>query len=186
MFPFLIRLPTPLRAQPPLSFQARKLVSTEGTLVVAPVSLVGQWEAELRDKCGDKVKIVRWYGQRRERDPEVLAAMGEDEGQALVVLTTFETLGAMHSRAPERLPALEAALRKKEEAAAKGAEAKAAQERLHAKAFAQAMKKLERDFNCGGEVEEEEDEARVTKKQKKTHRCWALHSTFSMYDCTHR
>lgn len=108
---------THTRTQPSTHrYQDRKLIPSEGTLVVAPVSLVGQWESELRDKCGGRLKVHRWYGQGRQRSAEKLASLGEEDGLGLVVLTTYETLAQMHCRAPERFDSWREEVGRKEEA----------------------------------------------------------------------
>jgi len=62
-------------------------VRTPGTLVVCPVSLVGQWSSEARDKLADKaVKIYEYHGSNRKRRAEELC-------QYDIVITTYETLG---------------------------------------------------------------------------------------------
>ncbi len=46
---------------------------TRGTLVICPVSLVGQWSTEAKEKLADKsVKIYEYYGANRKRSAEVL------------------------------------------------------------------------------------------------------------------
>lgn len=125
--------------------QARGLVASEGTLVVAPVSLVGQWESELRDKCGGKLKVVRWYGQRRERDAKKLAALGAEEGKGLVVLTTFETLGQMHLRAPERVEAWRADLEKERKRKEEREKAKEEKRRLQEEREQKERERKERE-----------------------------------------
>jgi hypothetical protein len=47
---------------------AKQLVPSRATLVLAPVSLVAQWEAELRAKC-PSLRVARWHDSNRERDP---------------------------------------------------------------------------------------------------------------------
>ena len=41
------------------------------TLVVCPVSLVGQWEAEARSKAGRSLRVYAYHGQGRLRDPKL-------------------------------------------------------------------------------------------------------------------
>ena len=87
---------------------ARGLVQSNATLVIAPVSLIGQWECELRDKCAG-LKVARWHDSNRERDPTKLAAYD-------VVLCTYETAGWAYNYEPGRLKA------RQDAAAAKAAE----------------------------------------------------------------
>ena len=75
---------------------AAKLVKTNATLIVAPVSLVAQWESEIKLKCGTlpsgkPLRVARWYGETRIRDPVRLAAEFD------VVLTTYETMAFSHN-----------------------------------------------------------------------------------------
>jgi len=64
-------------------------VRSRGTLVICPVSLVGQWCSEARSKLkgGDALKIHEYHGQKRVRNPAVLANFD-------LVVTTYETLSA--------------------------------------------------------------------------------------------
>ena len=60
---------------------------TRGTLVICPVSLVGQWSMEAKEKLADKsVKIYEYYGTNRKRSAEALREYD-------IVITTYETLG---------------------------------------------------------------------------------------------
>ena len=55
--------------------------------VICPVSLVGQWSTEAREKLADKsVKVYEYYGSNRKRSA---AALQEYD----IVITTYETLG---------------------------------------------------------------------------------------------
>ena len=63
----------------------RALVVSKGTLVLAPVSLIGQWERELKEKA-PSLTVSRWHDTDRERDPSKLAEFD-------VVLCTYETAG---------------------------------------------------------------------------------------------
>jgi hypothetical protein len=67
------------------SCAARALVASKGTLVLAPVSLIGQWERELKEKA-PSLTVARWHDTDRERDPNKLAEFD-------VVLCTYETAG---------------------------------------------------------------------------------------------
>ena len=78
---------------------ARGLVQSSATLVIAPVSLIGQWETELKEKCAAAgLRVARWHDSNRERDPGKLAAFD-------VVLCTYETAGWAYSYEPARLKA---------------------------------------------------------------------------------
>ena len=58
-----------------------------GTLVVCPVSLVGQWIDEARSKLEDPGLIYPYHGQNRKRDPKILAANS-------IVVTTYDILAS--------------------------------------------------------------------------------------------
>ena len=89
---------------------ARGLVQSKATLVIAPVSLIGQWETELKEKCAAAgLRVARWHDSYRERDPVKLAAFD-------VVLCTYETAGWAYSYEPARFKA------RQDAAAAKAAE----------------------------------------------------------------
>lgn len=62
-------------------------VTSRGTLIVCPVSLLRQWEVELDRRTTmrpgvDPLKVLRWYGPGRSRDPKRLAEYD-------IVLTTY-------------------------------------------------------------------------------------------------
>ncbi|MBT97106.1 MAG: hypothetical protein CL902_00565, partial [Dehalococcoidia bacterium] len=62
--------------------------STTGpTLVVVPVTLVGQWEAEARRALPAGSRIIVYHGPRRPRNADTLSA-------ATVVITTYEVLAS--------------------------------------------------------------------------------------------
>ena len=64
------------------------LVRSRATLVVCPVSLVGQWCSEARSKLsGGNLKVLEYHGTKRLRDPVALASFD-------LVVTTYETLAA--------------------------------------------------------------------------------------------
>ncbi|KAL3157879.1 hypothetical protein ABBQ32_012289 [Trebouxia sp. C0010 RCD-2024] len=67
------------------------LLVSRATLVVCPVTLMGQWYEELADKTGGTLKVVMHHGTKRSRDPKDLT--GYD-----VVLVTYQTLGLEFSR----------------------------------------------------------------------------------------
>ncbi len=58
-----------------------------GTLVICPVSLVGQWIDEARSKLEDPGLIYPYHGQNRMRDPRKLAANS-------IVVTTYDILAS--------------------------------------------------------------------------------------------
>ena len=60
-------------------------VRSLATLIIAPVSLVPQWESELRQHSLRPLRIYCFYGSNRETDPRVIA-------QYDVVLTTYGVL----------------------------------------------------------------------------------------------
>ena len=75
-------------------------VRTRATLIICPVSLVGQWEAEIIEKLKDKkkVSIYKYYGRNRKLSGSALS--GYD-----FVLSTYETLGKdMSTYAPSACP----------------------------------------------------------------------------------
>uniref|UniRef100_A0AC35FKG8 Transcription termination factor 2 n=1 Tax=Panagrolaimus sp. PS1159 TaxID=55785 RepID=A0AC35FKG8_9BILA len=58
------------------------------TLVVAPASVIYQWEKEIKDRVkSGKLKVYVFHGPRRERDPQVLARND-------VVITTYNTISS--------------------------------------------------------------------------------------------
>eukprot|EP01041_Mallomonas_annulata_P008704 gene8704-17985_t len=67
---------------------AAGLIRSRATLVVCPVSLVGQWCSEVREKLTQpNFNVVGYHGQNRERDLTVLANCD-------IVVTTYETLAS--------------------------------------------------------------------------------------------
>lgn len=64
---------------------------TKGTLVVAPLALIRQWEAELKDKItkDHQLKVCVHHGPQRTKDPKVLAKYD-------VVITTYQILVSEH------------------------------------------------------------------------------------------
>jgi SNF2 family DNA or RNA helicase len=79
------------------------LVLSRATLVICPVSLVGQWVSEARSKLGDgsTVKIHEYHGQKRIRDPVKLATFD-------LVVSTYETLSSdlrMWTKQAKQVPA---------------------------------------------------------------------------------
>ena len=58
------------------------------TLLVAPTSVVGNWEREIA-RFAPSLPIVRHYGAARAKDVEALAGAAEDAGPHAIVLTTY-------------------------------------------------------------------------------------------------
>lgn len=59
-----------------------------GTLIVVPLSLIGQWYAEVQRHLARGVAtVLQYYGPARPRDPKVLAAY-------TIVLTSYQTLAS--------------------------------------------------------------------------------------------
>lgn len=71
----------------PISVEELKgLTKSRGTLVICPVSLVGQWVTEAKSKLNVKgFTIHEYYGAKRQRDVKMLA-------QYDLVVSTYETL----------------------------------------------------------------------------------------------
>ena len=57
---------------------------SRATLVIAPPSLIGQWEIEIQERCKDSPVIVKYYG-KRSHDPG-------DYVNVDFVLTTYRIL----------------------------------------------------------------------------------------------
>ncbi|GAB4813732.1 hypothetical protein N2152v2_000778 [Parachlorella kessleri] len=66
---------------------ANGLIKSRATLVVCPVTLVGQWEAEVKSKAGESLRTYVYYGQTRLKDPVKLS-------QYDLVITSYNTLAA--------------------------------------------------------------------------------------------
>ena len=62
-------------------------VFSRGTLVVCPVSLVGQWVEEAKNKLTDPGMVYPYHGGSRKRDPSILS-------QKDVVVTTYAVLAS--------------------------------------------------------------------------------------------
>lgn len=58
---------------------------SSGTLIVCPVSLLKQWEQELKTRVSMPLKILLWYGQSRPQSVDVITSFD-------VVLTTYGIL----------------------------------------------------------------------------------------------
>ncbi|KAG0572879.1 hypothetical protein KC19_VG131700 [Ceratodon purpureus] len=68
--------------------------SSKGTLVVCPVSIVGQWANEVKSKLAANLNIYMYHGSKRIRDPKRLAKFD-------IVITTYATLGSDFSKATQ-------------------------------------------------------------------------------------
>ncbi|CAM6129371.1 unnamed protein product [Calypogeia fissa] len=68
--------------------------SSKGTLVVCPVSIVGQWANEVKSKLAANLSIYMYHGSKRIRDPKKLAKYD-------IVITTYATLGSDFSKATQ-------------------------------------------------------------------------------------
>mmetsp|Transcript_23273 Transcript_23273/g.55031 ORF Transcript_23273/g.55031 Transcript_23273/m.55031 type:complete len:1470 (-) Transcript_23273:218-4627(-) len=62
-------------------------VICKGTLVICPVSLVGQWIDEARSKLKEPGLIYPYHGQNRKRNPKILAANS-------IVVTTYDVVAS--------------------------------------------------------------------------------------------
>lgn len=62
-------------------------VISRGTLVICPVSLVGQWIEEARSKLKEPGLIYPYHGQNRKRDPNTLASNS-------IVVTTYDIVAS--------------------------------------------------------------------------------------------
>jgi len=71
---------------PKIDLEGAKLRS-RGTLVICPVSLVGQWAAEAQSKIEADIKIYQYHGSGRKREAKFLADQD-------VVVTTYATLSS--------------------------------------------------------------------------------------------
>ena len=58
-----------------------------GTLVICPVSLVGQWIAEAKSKLKKPGLVYPYHGSNRKRDPKILASNS-------IVVTTYSTIAS--------------------------------------------------------------------------------------------
>eukprot|EP01018_Ginkgo_biloba_P003463 Gb_33548 [translate_table: standard] len=67
---------------------------SKGTLVVCPVSIVGQWANEVKGKLAANLSIYMYHGSKRIRDPKRLAKYD-------IVITTYATLGSDFSKATQ-------------------------------------------------------------------------------------
>lgn len=79
--------PNPLVLQRTLRRDKEKLLQG-GTLIVVPLSLIGQWHSEVeRHLARGVATVLQYYGPARPRDPKVLAAH-------TIVLTSYQTLAS--------------------------------------------------------------------------------------------
>jgi len=76
-----------LYAQTSTDESKRGSIVSQGTLVICPVSLVGQWIDEAKSKLKNPGLIYPYHGQTRVRDPDVLA-------QNAIVVTTYDVLAS--------------------------------------------------------------------------------------------
>ncbi|KAH7307437.1 hypothetical protein KP509_22G058600 [Ceratopteris richardii] len=67
---------------------------SRGTLVVCPVSIVGQWANEVKSKLAANLSIYMYHGSKRIRDPKKLSKFD-------IVITTYATLGSDFSKATQ-------------------------------------------------------------------------------------
>eukprot|EP00980_Cylindrotheca_fusiformis_P010788 scaffold2442_cov146-Cylindrotheca_fusiformis.AAC.3 len=63
----------------------RGSILSRGTLVICPVSLVGQWIEEAKSKLDDPGLLYSYYGPKRNRDARILA-------RNAIVVTTYQVL----------------------------------------------------------------------------------------------
>lgn len=73
----------------PANTPALKLanIRSRATLIICPVSLVGQWAAEVSEKvAGNKLTVHKYYDRNRKRSAKDLSIFD-------IVITTYETLG---------------------------------------------------------------------------------------------
>ncbi|XP_074643058.1 transcription termination factor 2-like [Tubulanus polymorphus] len=65
----------------------KSLVASRATLVVAPASLIHQWNKEIENRCDEgKLKVLVYHGPKRDKDPRMIAKHD-------VVLTTYSIIG---------------------------------------------------------------------------------------------
>jgi SNF2-related domain len=60
------------------------------TLIVTPVSLLKQWETELKRRTNTNLTVCTWYGSGRPKDPRKIAMYD-------VCLTTYSTMASKHT-----------------------------------------------------------------------------------------
>ena len=65
----------------------RGSIISRGTLVVCPVSLVGQWIEEAKNKLTNPGLVYPYHGQNRKRDASILAKKN-------IVVTTYQVLSS--------------------------------------------------------------------------------------------
>ena len=62
-------------------------IISRGTLVICPVSLVGQWIEEAKNKLANPGLVYPYHGQNRKRDASILAKKN-------IVVTTYQVLSS--------------------------------------------------------------------------------------------
>lgn len=93
---------TKTRKQPTLNFKSNSRSDSRArrpsaTLIVAPLSLLSQWKAELdRSSQRGSMKTVIFHGTAR-ADLEALTDT-EDEKEHIVIVTSYGTLASEHAR----------------------------------------------------------------------------------------
>lgn len=65
----------------------RGSILSRGTLVICPVSLVGQWIREAKSKLNDPQLVYPYHGQNRMRDAAVLS-------RSSIVVTTYAVIAS--------------------------------------------------------------------------------------------
>ncbi|KAL9099902.1 MAG: hypothetical protein Q9163_004658 [Psora crenata] len=91
--------PRPSQTNATLTTDEKTLSSNigKGTLVVAPLALIKQWEAEIKDKVSDgqKMKVYVHHGPQRTK-------RSQDLSKYDVVITTYQILVSEHSSSSQR------------------------------------------------------------------------------------
>ncbi|KAF8204424.1 DNA repair protein RAD5 [Mycena galopus ATCC 62051] len=82
-----------------VSSRKKKQTAPSATLIVAPTSLLSQWESELK-RCSKPgtLKVILWHGQNR---LDLEDALEDDDGQAAVikvVITSYGVLASEHAK----------------------------------------------------------------------------------------
>ena len=71
----------------PMPAELAPRIASRTTLVVVPVSLVGQWIQEAKRHITGATKLYAYHGGSRKRDPAFLSSQD-------IVVTTYEILGS--------------------------------------------------------------------------------------------
>ena len=79
----------------------RGSILSRGTLVVCPVSLVGQWVEEAKSKLDNPGLVYPYHGQSRKRDADILAKKD-------IVVTTYQVLSSGECKTAFRVNCLSA------------------------------------------------------------------------------